>query len=48
MAQLPQIDSLRRPNAAASAASKPRRFPWLHLPLAIVITLLVGYGLILV
>ena len=29
MAQLPQIDSLRRPNAAASAASKPRRFPWL-------------------
>lgn len=48
MAQLPQIDSLRRPNAAASAASKPRRFPWLHLPLAIVITLLVGYGLIIV
>ena len=48
MAQLPQIDSLRRPNAAASAASKPRRFPWLHLPLAIVITLLVGYGLSLI
>ena len=48
MAQLPQIDSLRRPNAAASAASKPRRFPWLHLPLAIVVTLLVGYGLIIV
>ena len=48
MAQLPQIDSLRRPNAAASAASKPRRFPWLHLPLAIVITLLVGSGLIIV
>ena len=48
MAQLPQIDSLRRPNAAASAASKPRRFLWLHLPLAIVITLLVGYGLIIV
>ena len=48
MAQLPQIDSLRRPNAAASAASKPRRFPWLHLPLAIVITLLVGYGLSIV
>ena len=48
MAQLPQIDSLRRPNATASAASKPRRFPWLHLPLAIVITLLVGYGLIIV
>ena len=27
---------------------KPRCFPWLHLPLAIVITLLVGYGLIIV
>ncbi|WP_294420198.1 FtsW/RodA/SpoVE family cell cycle protein [uncultured Senegalimassilia sp.] len=48
MAQLPQIDSLRRPNAAASAASKPRRFPWLNLPLAVVVTLLVGYGLIIV
>ena len=48
MAQLPQIDPLRRPNAAASAASKPRRFPWLHLPLAIVITLLVGSGLTIV
>lgn len=49
MPQLPQINSLRHADAGMSrSAGRSRRFPWLNLPFLIVVTLLVGYGLVIV
>ena len=49
MPQLPQINSLRHPEASMSrSAGHSRRFPWLNLPFLVVIVLLVGYGLTIV
>ena len=46
--QLNQISSLRTPDAEASRATRPRRFKFLHVPLIVVVTLLVCYGLAVV
>ena len=44
---LPQIDSLKAPDAAVAAATpKPRRFKYLNVPLMVVVALLAGYGLL--
>lgn len=48
MAQLPQINSVKAPDRAVTQATRTRRFPWLNLPFAIVVTLLVCYGLVIV
>ncbi len=48
MPQLPQINSLRHPEAAVNHARKQRRLPWLNVPFLLVVALLVGYGLVIV
>lgn len=48
MAQLPQISSVKVPDQAVANATRQRRFPLLNIPFIVVITLLVGYGLLVV
>ncbi len=48
MPQLPQIHSLRHPDASVAQATRTSRFPFLHLPFILVIVLLVTYGLVVV
>ena len=48
MPQLPQIQSVKAPDRAVVDATKPRRFKYINLPFLIVVSLLVGYGLIIV
>lgn len=48
MPQLPQIDSVKAPDKIVAQATRTRRFPWLNLPLIVVVTLLVAYGLVIV
>ena len=45
---LPQIDSLKTPDASLSRAASPRRgrLPLINLPFVAIIVLLVGYGLL--
>ena len=48
MANLPQIETLRTPDASASRALARRRFPRINLPFLLIIALLVSYGLAVV
>lgn len=48
MPQLPQIDSLKTPDAAVAHATRTRRLPWLNVPFIAVVALLVVYGLVVV
>ena len=48
MPQLPQIQSVKAPDRAVVDATKPRRFKYINLPFLIVVSLLVGYGLLIV
>ncbi len=48
MPQLPQIHSLRHPDASVNPARRASRFPSVHLPFILVIVLLVTYGLVVV
>ncbi len=48
MPQLPQIHSLRHPDASVAQASRTSRFPSAHIPFILVIVLLVTYGLVVV
>ncbi len=48
MPQLPQIHSLRHPDASVNPTRRASRFPSVHLPFILVIVLLVTYGLVVV
>lgn len=48
MANLPQIETLRTPDASASRALARRRFSRINLPFLLIIALLVSYGLAVV
>lgn len=48
MANLPQIETLRTPDASASRALARRRFSRINLPFLLIIVLLVSYGLAVV
>ncbi|MEF9841139.1 MAG: rod shape-determining protein RodA [Raoultibacter sp.] len=46
--KMQQISSVKAPDKQVMNATRPRRFKFLNLPLAIVVALLVGYGLLVV
>lgn len=46
--KMQQISSVKAPDKQVMNATRPRRFKLLNLPLAIVVALLVGYGLLVV
>ena len=48
MPQLPEINSVKTPDRMVAQATRERRFPWLNLPLIVVVVCLVAYGLVIV
>ena len=48
MPQLPEINSVKTPDRMVAQATRERRFPWLNVPLIVVVACLVAYGLVIV